>query len=51
MSVTATLRILASLLMSVALLMLGNGVFSTFLALRASSLKLIKLAIPRPMRR
>lgn len=37
MSVTSTLRILVSLLMSVALLMLGNGVFSTFLALRASA--------------
>lgn len=37
MNLTSTLRILASLLMSVALLMLGNGVFSTFLALRASA--------------
>ena len=37
MSVSSTLRTLASLLMSVALLMLGNGVFSTFLALRASA--------------
>jgi len=37
MSITSTLRLLTSLLMSVALLMLGNGVFSTFLALRASA--------------
>ncbi len=36
MGIASTLRMLASLLMAVALLMLGNGVFSTFLALRAS---------------
>ena len=36
MGITSTLRILVSLLISVALLMLGNGVFSTFLALRAN---------------
>lgn len=37
MTLTSTLRILASLLLSVAFLMLGNGVFSTFLALRADA--------------
>ncbi len=37
MSIATNLRLLTSLLMSVALLMLGNGVFSTFLALRASA--------------
>ena len=37
MSISSNLRLLTSLLMSVALLMLGNGVFSTFLALRASA--------------
>lgn len=37
MTLTSTLRLLSSLLLSVAFLMLGNGVFSTFLALRANA--------------
>lgn len=37
MEVLSTIRLLTSLLMSVALLMLGNGLFSTFLTLRASA--------------
>ncbi len=37
MTLSTTLRVLASLLLSVAFLMLGNGMFSTFLALRGDA--------------